>query len=33
MHWTGFFSRFDLWSLVPAALVLAVAAVYNRLAE
>ena len=33
MHWTGFIVGLILWTVVPAAVVWAVAAVYNRLAE
>jgi hypothetical protein len=33
LHWTGFFVGLVAWSVLPGALVWAIAAVYNRLID
>jgi hypothetical protein len=33
LHWTGFFVGLVAWSVLPGALVWAIAAVYNRLVD
>jgi hypothetical protein len=33
MHWVGFLTGLILWTLLPAWLVAAIAAIYNRLVD